>query len=184
LIVVDVVHLESAAIAVAPDHVGLAETAEIAGARELPVQSDRAQRGRTCEIVAVGGNVIDLECAAGGVPQQHVGGVAVEKAAERDKSPIASNFAQLVRRQERVASDTVDSIEALVEAWVEAGRIKSGRAQDQVRGGGECCRLHRELYGGRGVDQARAGDVLIAEGRRRLLQDLLYPLDPHLRSRL
>src|SRR5262249_37167623 len=122
--------------------------------------------------VVVGGNVIDLECAAGGVPQQHVGGVAVEEAAERDKSPIASHFAPLVR-QERVASDVLDSIEALIEVLVEAGRIKSGRAQDQVRAGGECCRLQRELYGGRGVDQARAGDVLIAEGRGRLLQDLL-----------
>src|SRR5207244_1241312 len=110
--------------------------------------------------------------AAGGVAQQHVAGVAVEEAAERDKSPIASNTAQLGRRQERVASDVVHSVEALVEVLVEAGRIKSVRAQDQVRGGGECCRLRRELHGGRGVDQARTGDVLIAEGRRRLLQDL------------
>jgi hypothetical protein len=91
LIVLDVVHLQSAAIGVAQEHVGLAEAAEVAGARELPVQSDRTQRGRTCEIDAVGSDVIDLECAAGGVAQQHVGGVAVEEAAERDKPPIASN---------------------------------------------------------------------------------------------
>jgi len=56
---------------------------------------------------------------------------------------------------------------------VEAGRIKSVRAQDQVRGGGECCRLHRELHSARGVDQARAGDERITERQRRLLQDLL-----------
>src|SRR5262249_17932562 len=43
-----------------------------------------------------------------------------------------------------------------VEAWVEAGRIKRVRAQDQVRGGGERCRLQRELHGAASTKPAPA----------------------------
>ena len=96
MIIADVVHLKSAAIAVAQDHVGLAEAAEVAEAPDLPVQSDRAQRDRTSDVV-VGGNVIDLECAADGVPQQHVAGIAIVETAERDKTPFGSNLPQPVR---------------------------------------------------------------------------------------
>ena len=46
------------------------------------------------------------------------------------------------------------------------------------------CRLHRELHGGRGVDQARAGDERIAEGQRRLLQDLLRSRERQIGVRL
>jgi hypothetical protein len=91
LVVANVVDLKGACIDVAQHHVGVAEAAEVAETQGLKVQSHRAQRGRICDDVVVGGNVIYLECAAGGVAQQHVGGVAVEEAAERDKPPIASN---------------------------------------------------------------------------------------------
>src|SRR5262249_60852375 len=76
LIVNYVVDLELGGIDVAQNHVvfaGQAE-AEVAESRGLPIQPHRAQRGRTYDVVV--SDVIDLECAAGRVAQQHVAGIA------------------------------------------------------------------------------------------------------------
>src|SRR5438046_8517257 len=51
LVIVDVVHLQSARAGVAQEHVGFAEAAEITDAGELPVQADRTQRGSVRDLV-------------------------------------------------------------------------------------------------------------------------------------
>src|SRR5262249_28087730 len=76
LIVKYVVDLELAGIGVAQHHVGFAdatEGAEDAETHDLPTQPHRAQRVRTYGVVVY--NFIGLECAAGGVAQQHVAGI-------------------------------------------------------------------------------------------------------------
>ena len=149
MIVIYVVDLELTGIDVAQDHVVFAEAAEAAERAEthnLPIQSHRAQRARTYDVVV--GNVIDLECAAGGVAQQHVAGVALVEIAERDKPPIASNLAKRVRGQDAVGPEVVDLI---------AGGGIAGVAQDHVgrRGG------RRGGIDGQGAERggiARGGD--------------------------
>src|SRR5262249_61181437 len=62
LFVGDVVTLNPAGIGVAQHHVGLAEAAEVAEACDLPIQTDRAQRGGARDVVVA--DVVDLERAA------------------------------------------------------------------------------------------------------------------------
>jgi len=62
LIVADVIDLQSASIGVAQQHVAFAKAAEIADARELPIQAHRAQRGGINDVVVA--DVVDLVTAA------------------------------------------------------------------------------------------------------------------------
>ena len=90
-------------------HVGFAgDATEIAESQDRKVRSHRAQRGRICDVVVH--NVIDLECAGGGVAQQHVAGIAIVEAAERDKLKRGSDFAQLKVGQDAIISDVVDVV--------------------------------------------------------------------------
>jgi hypothetical protein len=67
---------------VSQHHVGFAgHAAEIADARELPIQSDRAQEGGARDVVIA--DVVDLESARSAVARQHVARVIAEEAAER-----------------------------------------------------------------------------------------------------
>src|SRR5215469_10864093 len=102
LIVAYVVDLEVAGIGIPQHHVRIAgrvteilagDAAEIANSEELPIQADRADGGRTGDLIVA--YVVDLECAGGGVAQQHVAGKAfiddVVETAESDKLPIVSD---------------------------------------------------------------------------------------------
>ena len=62
LVVVDVVHFQAAGIDIAQQEIGFAgNAAEIADARELPIESDRANEGGVGDGVV--GDVIDLQAA-------------------------------------------------------------------------------------------------------------------------
>ena len=113
-----------AGIAVAQDHVGLAAAAEIAEARELPIEPDRAQERGGDDIVA---DAIELEAAGARVAQQH-GGVAAAHAAEAVELPIGSDLTQLIARQDGVVADVVN----LVLARHGGGRVRA--AQDHAGG--------------------------------------------------
>src|SRR5262249_25010323 len=129
LIVIYVVDLELAGIDVAQDHVGFAEHGEgVEGAEShgLPIRPNRAQRVRTYDVVV--GNVIDLECAVGGVAQQHIAGIAQVEIPESDEPPVAPNLTKRVPGQDAVVPEVVDLV---------AGGGSAGVAQDHVgRGGG------------------------------------------------
>src|SRR5204862_5484716 len=91
-------------------HVSVADVVEVPESQDLPFQSDRAQKGRTCDVVVVRGDVIDLECAARGISQQHVAGIAIVETAESDKTPIGSNLAQPVCGQDAVVAEVVNLV--------------------------------------------------------------------------
>src|SRR5262249_23926198 len=124
LVVGDAVDLQCAGIAIAQDHVGLAAAAEIAEARELPIEPDRAQEGGGDDVVA---DAVELGATGAGVAQQH-GAVAAADAAEAAELPIGADLAQLVARQDGVVADVVD----LVLARHGGGRVRA--AQDHAGG--------------------------------------------------
>ena len=93
--------------AVAQDHVVFAAATEIAEAHDLPIETHGAEEGGAGDVI---GDVVDLKAAGIGVAQQHVGGVGAVEAAERDETPIGSDPAQGIGRQDRAIADVVDPV--------------------------------------------------------------------------
>src|SRR5262249_59391476 len=77
LVVGDVTDLQAAAVGVAQQHVAFAEAAEIAHARELPVQADRAHEGGAGDLIVAG--IVDLHSSGVDLAHDHVAFSAARK---------------------------------------------------------------------------------------------------------
>jgi len=81
------VDLQSAGIDVAQKQIGFAgNAAEIADARELPIEAHGAKECRAGELVV--GDVVDLQSAGIGVAQQHVGLAGAAEIADARELPV------------------------------------------------------------------------------------------------
>src|SRR5262249_26517723 len=100
-------------------------------AHDLPVEADVAEKRGTGDLIA--DDVVDLEAARIGVAQQHVAGIAIEEAAQRNESPIGSNLAQWEGAQDRVIADIVNLVVA-----VAAAQDHVGRGAERRRRGWQC----------------------------------------------
>ena len=92
LVVGDVVDLQSAGVDVAQQEIAFAgDAAEVADARELPIQADRADKGGAGDLIAV--DVVDLQSAGIGVAQEHIAGAAAAEIADARELPIQADRA-------------------------------------------------------------------------------------------